>query len=50
MGILVNKWKHTFSLRYDEMLKSTKRLNHFLEYPAISGPLGYKFVCTILYS
>eukprot|EP00102_Acyrthosiphon_pisum_P018840 XP_016656050.1 PREDICTED: uncharacterized protein LOC100574931 isoform X2 [Acyrthosiphon pisum] len=44
MDIVVNKWTETFSLRYDQMLKSNKQLNYFLEYPAISGPLGYKLI------
>jgi len=48
MDIVVDKWTQTFCLRYDQMLKSSKQLNYFLEYPAISGPLGYKLVCTTL--
>lgn len=50
MDIVVDKWEQTSSLGYDELFKSTKQLYYFLKYPAISSPLGYKLVCTTLYS
>lgn len=46
MDIVVDKWTQTFSFRNDQMLKSNKQLNYFHEYPAISGPLGFKLVCS----